>query len=418
MREPTMTNIWHESFRAEPYPTYARLRGQAPVHQATGPMGSEFWLISRYTEARAALNDPRLAKHPSHAPAWLHNFGVGAADSPTPVGLNMLSSDPPDHTRLRRLTMKAFTPKRVERLRPRIQQITDELIANLAGLTRFDLIEDLAFPLPIIVICELLGIPGEDRDDFRTWTRALIPPSTPEGLASLRTAQTEMTEYLTRLVARKRDEIDHTSDLDNLPDLVSALIVARDEYDRLSEDELLGTIRILLTAGHHTTVNLIGNAMLALLRHPDQLELLRARPDLLPGAIEELLRYDGPFEHATPRFATEDIEIAGVTIPAGSVVAVVLSAANRDPAYLPGPDRLDVTRTNHSHLAFGHGIHFCLGAPLARLEGQIAIGTLLRALPEMTLACPPEDLRWWAGGITPVFRGLEALPIRVGPFKR
>ncbi|GAA1714807.1 cytochrome P450 family protein [Fodinicola feengrottensis] len=398
--------------RADPYEAYKRLREQAPVHRIEGPMGAEIWLVSRYEDARAALSDPRLSKHPRHAPQWVRDLGL-VTESENPLGVNLLSTDPPDHTRLRRLVTSAFTRRRMEALRPRVQQITDALLDEMAGGTEADLLAALAFPLPVTVICELLGVPFADRHDFHRNTRASISPElTPEGLAAQREARRWMRDYMTGLVANARVRVDPTLPPDELPDLVSALVVAADERDGLSEDELVGMIQLLLVAGHETTVNLIGNGMLALLCHPDQLKLLRERPELVVPAIEELLRFDGPVERATPRYTVQDVEIAGVTIPANSMVSVVLAAADHDPAHAPQGDQLDITRATPSHLAFGHGLHFCLGAPLARLEGQIAIGTLVRRFPDLALAVSPEKLRWRDNGITSIIRGLEELPIR------
>lgn len=412
----TDVDLWTESFRTDPYPAYARLSRDAPVYRAVGPRGVETWLISGYEPARAALTDPRLSKRTRHAPPWMRELGLvtGDGDREGPVGVNMLNSDPPDHTRLRKLVTAAFTRRRIDGLRPRVQEITDTLIETMAGHTEADLIAALAFPLPVTVICELLGVPTEDRDEFRGWVRnSLTPPFTEEGMALRRRASQDMENYMADLLARTRSRVDPALGLDAQPDLVSALIVAADEHERLSERELLGMMRLLLIAGHETTVNLIGNGMFALLSHPDQMELLRADPALLPQAVEELLRYDGPVERATPRFAVEDVEIAGVTIPKGSLVSVVLAAADHDPGYVADADRLDITRTGQAHLAFGHGIHFCLGASLARVEGQIAIGALLRRFPDLALAHPPEELRRRSGGPLAILRGLETLPLRL-----
>ncbi|MCI2422439.1 cytochrome P450 [Saccharopolyspora sp. K220] len=411
----TDLDLWSPEFQADPYPAYAALRANSPVHRLTGPMGFETWLVTRYEDARAALADPRLVRDMAHAPKWLRDQGVVSDEGEGPLGTNVLSTDPPDHTRLRKLVAKAFTRRRVEQLRPRVQKITDALLAEMpAQGQQVDLLTALAFPLPITVICELLGVPTEDRADFRAWTTAFVSaPLTEEGAALREQARVARENYLTELIERTRARIDPSVAPDDQPNLVSALIVAADEHDRLSARELLGTIQLLLVAGHETTVNLIGNGMLALLTHPDQLALLRQRPELLPSAVEELLRFDGPVERATPRFAAEDVEIGGVTIPAGSVVSVVLGSADRDRAHISDGNRLDVTRTDRGHLAFGHGIHYCLGASLARLEGQIAIGAMLERFPDLALACRPEELRWRPGGAANVFRGLETLPLRL-----
>jgi cytochrome P450 len=254
------------------------------------------------------------------------------------------------------------------------------------------------------VICELLGVPAADRADFRTWSGRLITPGLSEqAQRKRREAGDAMRDYFRAVIAARRAAPQD--------DLTSALIAARDDDTLLTEDELLSTLSLLLIAGHETTVNLIGNGVLALLRHPGQLALLRARPELLPSAIEEFLRYDGPVDRAMIRIAMEDMEISGMPIPKGSMVHVSLGAAAHDPAAFPEPDRLDITRENNRHVAFGHGIHFCLGAPLARLEGQIAFGSLLSAFPRLALACPPEELKWRHNG--GIVRGLEALPVRL-----
>ncbi|MGP4016611.1 cytochrome P450 family protein [Saccharopolyspora sp. 5N708] len=411
----TDVDLWSPEFQANPYPAYAALRANSPVHRLVGPMGFEAWLVTRYEDARAALADPRLVRNMAHAPKWMREQGVVSDEGEGPLGTNMLSTDPPDHTRLRKLVVKAFTRSRIEQLRPRVQEITDALVDDMpAQGQEIDLLAALAFPLPITVICELLGVPNDDRADFRSWARVFASaPLTEQGAVQREQARVSRENYLTGLIERTRARLDPTVAVDDQPNLVSALIVAADEHDRLSARELLGSIQLLLLAGHETTVNLIGNGMLALLTNPDQLKLLREQPELLPSAVEELLRFDGPVERATPRFAIEDVEIGGVTIPAGSVVSIVLGSADHDSAHIADGSRLDITRTDRGHLAFGHGIHYCLGASLARLEGRIAIGTMLERFPNMALACPPEELQWRPGGAANVFRGLETLPLRL-----
>lgn len=411
----TDVDLWSQDFRADPYSAYAVLRADSPVHRLTGPMGFEAWLVTRYEDARAALADPRLAKDMAHAPEWMRDQGIVSAEGEGPIGINMLSTDPPDHARLRKLVTKAFTRRRIEGLRPRVQEITDQLLDAMPTDGRaVDLLSALAFPLPLTVICELLGVPVEDRDDFRVWTRELVSaPLSDEGAAIREKAKAAREGYLVDLIANTRARIDPAVDVDDQPNLVSALIVAADEHDRLSERELIGTIQLLLIAGHETTVNLIGNGVLALLAHPGQLELLRLKPELLAPAVEEMLRFDGPVERATARFAVEDVEIGGVTIPAGSVVSVVLGSADHDSVHAQDGGRFDITRTDGGHLAFGHGIHYCLGASLARLEGQVAIGALLARFPDLSLAAAPEDLRWRPGGPANILRGLESLPVHL-----
>lgn len=317
----------------------------------------------------------------------------------------MLDSDPPRHTRLRRLVARAFTARRVESLRPRVQQITDELLDAMAARPdrRADLIAAFAAPLPMTVICELLGVPGLDRQRFRSWSGEIVAPL--NGVGADPRAVEEMTAYLLELVAAKAE--------DPGEDLLSALIRTRDEDGgRLSPDELIGMAFLLLVAGHETTVNLIGNGVRALLAHPDQLAALRADPDaLIDGAVEEMLRYDGPVQHATYRFAATDLELGGVSIEAGSSVLVALAAADRDPARFahPGPDVFDIRRTGPGHLAFGHGIHFCLGAPLARMEARIAVRALLDRFPDLAEAPDAGPPDWLPGSL---MRGVTRLPLQ------
>ncbi len=388
-------------FNTNPHPTYAVLRDHSPVQRVTLPSGLPVWLITRYEDVRAMLADPRLSKDVQRLPSH-GQYLAATADVRDVISRHMLNADPPDHTRLRKLVNKAFTPRRVEELRPRVQQITDELLDRMAPLDRADLIEEFAFPMPVTVICELLGVPVEDRDEFRVWSNTII-----EGLGAgerFATAAEAMYEYLRDLVEAKRRSPGD--------DMLSDLVAVREEGDRLSEGELTSMAFLLLVAGHETTVNLIGNGVYLLLTHPDQLALLRSDPGLLPRAVEEFLRYEGPVETSTLRFTTEPVEVGGVTIPAGEVVLVALASANRDPRRFADADRLDITRADSQHLAFGHGIHFCLGAPLARLEGQVAIGELLARFPDLALAVPPEELAWRPGTL---IRGLRELPVTYSP---
>ncbi|MEU4331713.1 cytochrome P450 family protein [Nonomuraea dietziae] len=383
-------------FGADPYAVYAGLRAEGPVHAIDFPPGASAFVVVDYEHARPALNDPRLSKNLASGPEWFRE----AISQENPVlGDNMLMSDPPDHTRLRRVVSKAFTPRRIERLRPRVQAITDELIDAFEGDT-VELIDAFAFPLPIIVICELLGVPDRDRADFRRWSGALVTPAVNEELARSRDeASDALRAYFTRLIAERRAA--------PTDDLVGVLVTS----DELSEREVLSTLALLLIAGHETTVNLIGNGMLALLRNPDQLDLLRAKPELLPNAVEEFLRYDAPVERATFRIALEDMEIAGTPIPKGSFVHISIGAAGRDPKAFDRAESLDVAREDNRHVGFGHGLHFCLGAPLARMEGQIAFGSLLARLGDIRLACPEEELSWRFSGS--ILRSLAALPITI-----
>jgi pimeloyl-[acyl-carrier protein] synthase len=316
----------------------------------------------------------------------------------------MLFRDPPDHTRLRTLVSKAFTPRVIEGLRPHIQQIVDGLLDRVRDRRAMDLIADLAFPLPVIVISEMLGVPAADRDRFRQWSLdvarsldAIALPVGPEVIERGNAARRALADYFRGLIAERRRRPQ--------ADLLSGLIAAEEQGDTLSQAELLATCVLLLVAGHETTVNLIGNGMLALLRHPAELRKLGAEPALLPSAVEELLRWDSPVQR-TGRITATDVELGGTLIPKGALVSAVLGAANRDPAHFPEPDRLDLARPDNRHLAFGWGIHFCLGAPLARVEGQIAIGALARRLPGLALATDRPEWRE-----SSALRGLRALPV-------
>ena len=380
-------------FQADPHPVYAEWRRAGPVRRTRLPGGLPVWLVTRYEEARRALADPRLSK--------AERPGAGSplpADIQEAFGRHMLAADPPDHTRLRRLVSAAFTARRIEALRPRIEEITDGLLAAMAGRGEVDLIDAFAFPLPIQVICELLGVPSADRDAFREWSNTIVGGAGAGG--GLPEAMTAMIGYIRRLLAERR-----TSPGD---DLLSGLIAVRDEGDTLTEDELTSMVFLLLIAGHETTVNLIGNGVYLLLRDRDRWGQLHADPALLPSAIEEFLRFEAPVETSTFRIATEALDIGGVPIAAGDVVLVALLSANHDEQRFPGGGELRLDREQNPHLAFGHGIHYCLGAPLARLEAQVAFGRLLRAYPDLRLGVAPGDLSWRSGVI---MRGLEALPV-------
>ncbi|MFB7168251.1 cytochrome P450 [Streptomyces sp. NPDC056242] len=391
------------AFMADPFPFYRQLREDGPVRRAVIAGGIEAWLVTRYEDGLAALSDSRLSSDVRDAtdPRLLERLPATERES---MLRTMLRSDPPDHTRLRRLVSKAFTARRVAELRPRVQEITDGLLDAIVPAGKAELVEDFALPLPVTVISELLGVPVTDRDDFQGWTNDMIlQAAEPPDPARTDRAWRQMRSYLTGLIQDKRVRPGD--------DLLSALIVTRDEEHRLDEDELIAMAFLLLVAGYITTVNLIGSGIAALLAHPDQLQLLRDDPELLPGAIEEFLRHDGPVNPGIARFAREDVTIAGVAIPRGATVLIASAIADRDPAQFPDPDRLDITRQDNAHLAFGHGIHYCLGAPLARLEGQIAVGTVLRRLPHLSLAVPPSELRWRSGGL----RGPEQLPVTFTP---
>ncbi len=391
------TRIEHlgAEYFSDPYSVHARLRAQHPVTQVIMPGGTPAWLVTGYAQARSALSDPRLLKLPK---GWRPG-----SDSPSAaLDLHMLNSDPPDHERLRKLVNKAFTARRVEQLRPRITAIAEELLDDMSTRREVDLLAAFAFPLPVTVICELLGVPVADRDQFRAWSASIVSETvSPE---VFRAHATAMISYFRNLLAARRRE--------PADDLLSALVSARDDAGRLSENELLSMAWLLLVAGHETTVNLIGGGVLALLLHPGELARLRADPALLGGAVEELLRYVSPVNDATFRFTGEPVELGGVHIGTGEVVLVSLSGANRDPSRYASPEGLDVGRDSTGHLAFGHGIHYCLGAPLARLEAEIAFRGLLERFGSMTLAVPPDALRWRPSTL---IHGLESLPVRLRP---
>jgi cytochrome P450 len=363
-------DLYSDRFRAQTYETFAAMRERDPVLLQPGIDGeTPIWFVTRYDDAVAVLlDDERFVRDPALAltPDELAASTAGMPASLAFVDTHMLNKDGADHRRLRRLVTKAFTPRMVEQLRPRIQEIADSLIDAVADRGEMELVDDFAFPLPITVIAELLGIPPGDRDRFRAW-------SAPG------------------------------------PDLVSALLQAEEAGDTLSEEELFSMVVLLIVAGHETTVSLIGNAVLALLRHPDQLAALCAEPALVPNAVEELVRYDGPVERTLNRWAATDVELRGHTIRRGQSVIVILGSANRDPERFSDADRLDVTKEADSrHLGFGRGSHYCLGAPLARLEAEIALTTLLQRLPGLRLAIDENDLAWRP---LPLFRSLAALPV-------
>ncbi|MEU8463408.1 cytochrome P450 [Streptomyces sp. NPDC029003] len=400
---PVLLPYADPAFVADPFPLYRQLREDGPVRRAVIAGGLEAWVVTRYEDGLAALSDSRLSSDVRDASDTRLLQQLPGTERESMLG-NMLRSDPPDHTRLRRLVSKAFTAHRVAGLRPRIQAVTDGLLDGIVAAGRADLVEDFALPLPVTVISELLGVPVDDRHDFQRWTdRMIMRGAQPPDPAVVNEAWQHMRGYVGDLIRAKR--------ADPGEDLLSGLITARDQEQRLTEDELIAMVFLLLAAGYITTVNLIAGGIAMLLAHPAQLDRLRSDPGLLPGAIEEFLRYDGPVSPGIARFAREDLDIAGVRIPRGATVLIASAIADRDPARFPDADRLDITRRDNTHLAFGHGIHYCLGAPLARLEGQIAIGTALDRLPGLALAVPPEEIRWRPGGL----RGPLNLPVTFSP---
>jgi cytochrome P450 len=399
-------NPFDPQFIANPHAFYARVRETARVQPASLPDGQTVWLLTQYADVEAAFADPRLVKEPRNArsPEELARMPVRPVATEY-IRTNMLARDPPDHTRLRRLVSKAFTPRRVEQLRPRVQDIADALLDTIAARGRMDLVGEYAFPLPITVIAEMLGIPAADRDQFRDWSNATLAamPPQPAGPAAVEAAE-GLRRYLEPLFEERRRT--------PTEDLIAGLVQVEEAGDKLSKQELQAMVYLLLVAGYETTANLIGSGMLALLQHPDQLAKLLADPALLPSAVDELLRFCSPVATATLRYAAENVVMSGAVIPKGDMVLLIIAAANRDPARFPCPDALDITRPDNKHLAFGQSIHYCLGAPLARLEGEIALGTLLRRLPDLRLDVTLEAVNW-----RPSFfvRGLANLPVRFRP---
>jgi cytochrome P450 len=394
-------------FKANPYPFYARLRNEAPVWRTTLRDRRMAWLVTRYEDVAGVLKDRTFAKDPLNAmdpeqqrakTPWVPGFLK-------PLERNMLDRDEPDHARLRALVSKAFTPRLVERLRGRIEALCEELLDAMerkgGRQGGAELVADYALPLPATVIAELLGVPAEDHAKFHRWSSRVVSVSSSRDMMRALPAALAFVRYLRKMFERRR--------IDPKDDLMTALVRAEEAGDKLSEDELLAMGFLLLVAGHETTVNLIASGTLALLENPDQMEKLKEDPSLIGPAVEELLRYTSPVEMATERYAREDVEVAGTTIPRGELVLAVLGSANRDERHFEDPDALDLARDPNRHLAFGRGgVHHCLGAPLARMEGQIAVGAFLRRFPEASLAVRPDSLRWRRGLF---LRGLKRLPL-------
>ncbi len=364
---------------------FAWMREEAPVYKAHLTCWKDVYLITRYDDVLAALKDPRLVKNPKNAKPDSRRNGIfWMPKAFQPLMNNMLNSDEPDHRRLRNLVHKAFTPRRITELAPRIESIANQLLENAQRKVEVDLVRDYALPLPVTVIAEMIGIPPEDRYRFRTWTQRIIVNPTPINMMRALPAMLAFLKYIRKLAEKRR--------ADPQDDLLTALVQVEDEGDRFTEDELLGMVFLLLVAGHETTVGLISNGTLALLRNPEQLAKLQADWGLIDSAVEELLRYDGPLQTTEMSFAREAFMLHGVEIPQGATVLPAILSANRDERVFKQADQLDITRTPNRHLAFGHGIHYCLGAPLARLEGKIAFRTLFERCPNLRLAVAPEEL--------------------------
>jgi len=397
-------DLFSHQFKADPFPTYARMRKEAPIYGHKAPDGSTIWYITKYETVLAILRDndhfckdPRNTRMPEVA-------GNASRRTTTHrlINENMLFSDPPNHTRLRSLISQAFTPQRIAHQSEFIQKTADHLITEFYNKGEVDLISAFALPLPVFIICKLLGIPDEDRDNVALWSQAIISPGSRNLNFSSRKQRVQaLIEYLAHIFSLRS----------SMPqdDLISALVYAEEAGDKLSTAELSSMVILLIVTGHETTVNLIGNGSLALIQNEDQLSQLRNDPALWDNAIEELLRYDGPVETSTSRWSCKDLILEGHQIRQGDQVRVVLASANRDSAYFQSPEELRVTRLNNPHLAFGYGIHYCLGAPLARLEGKIALQTLFERLDGLRLKYTADQLRWRKGIL---FRGLQKLDVQ------
>ncbi|KYF67430.1 cytochrome P450 family protein [Sorangium cellulosum] len=396
---PDISSAQH---KANPHPLYARLRAEAPVVRIVYSDRKPAWLLTRYADVAPALKDPRLGKDPfrvlsakerAEQTPWMPSFL-------RPLTNSMLDKDPPDHTRLRALVHQVFTPRRVEDLRGRIATITEGLVARARARGAVDLLEEVALPLPITVICELLGIPEADWPRFRAWTNRLVGLRTPLDMVRAIPSLYMMMRYLRGLVEKRRGA--------GGDDLVAALVRAEEEGSRLNEEELLAMILLLVAAGHETTVNLIASGTLALLDDPGSLDRMRREPELVKPAVEELLRFTTPVDLATERYTTEDVAFGEHVIPRGQRVFPVLGSANHDAQIFESPERLTLDREPNRHLAFGSGVHYCLGAPLARLEAQIAFSAIVQDLPGLRLAVPRASLTWRSSSI---LRGLTRLPV-------
>lgn len=403
MNQSAELNLASPVFKANPYPTYARLRAYDPVHQLSSSNGSTTWLITSYKYAEFALRNESFVKDRQHifSSENLPHISHASASATDLMNMSMVDFDPPDHTRLRSLFSPFFTPRQIERWRGRIQEIADGLIDRVVGRGSMDLIEEFASVLPLRVVSEMLGVPTEDGPVLHHWTKLTADAlGDPDAQQQANEALQEFYTYLLALIQKKRQ----------MPanDLISTLLQAEAKERQITEREVVTMTFLLITAGHDTTDNLIGSGMFALLTHPQQMALLKRNPDLVKTAVEEFLRYRSPFMLATMRWAREDIAMSDKLIHRGDSVLISLAAANRDSKEFVEADTLDITRQENPHLAFGKGIHYCLGAPLARLEGQIAISTLLYRLPNLRLQVNPENLCWRPGWLV---QGLQHLPV-------
>lgn len=394
-------NISSPEFCQNVHQHFAWMRQEAPVYEAKLTRWKRVYLITRYEDVEATFKDPHLTKDPNNAKSKKGQSGeIWMPKAFQPLMHNMLNSDEPDHRRLRNLVHKAFTPRMIINLAPRIEVIANDLLDKAERKSEVEFIRDYALPLPVTVIAEMIGIPAEDRAQFRAWAHQIIVNPTPLNMIRALPAIWRFLKYIRQLADKRR--------VDPQDDLLTRLVEAEDEGDKFTEDELLGMVFLLLVAGHETTVSLIANGTLALLSNPDQFNLLRSQPHLIESAVEELLRYDGPLQTAEMSYARETFNLHGVTIPQGSIVLAAILSANRDETVFENANDLDIARTPNKHLAFGKGIHYCLGAPLARLEGKIAFCTLLQRYPNLRLRIPPEEIRFQS---MMMLHRLEILPV-------
>lgn len=392
--ETLKSSLFTKEFTKDPYLKYEQLREEDPVSYVLLPDGQYAWMITRYEDALEALKNQNFIKD------FTKLGDEGDAEHSSVFSQNMLFADMPDHKRLRGLVSKAFTPQMIAGMRDRIQEITDGLLDEMEGKENIDLINEFAFPLPIIVICEMLGIPAEDRDKFRVWSNSMIEGSNGAYAQDIEQHMNDFVSYLGKRFTTVRENPGE--------DLISKLIISEEQGDQLTEQELYGVVSLLIIAGHETTVNFIGNSVMALLEHPEQLGLLQSKPELIKTAIEETLRYNDPVEFSTSRWAHEDLTFKGKSISKGDLVIVVLNSANHDPNQFDDPEIFDITREKSKHLAFGKGIHACLGTPLARLEGEVAIASFFKRFPNAKLNADKNDLKWRSGMIV---RGVKELPV-------
>lgn len=400
LRAVSITDARH---KADPFPFYARLRADAPVFPVmmTTRGTQRAWLVTRYADVLAVLKDDERFVKDRHNAMTAEQLRKAPRLPPIFRSLerNLLGLDGADHDRLKALVHRAFTPRMVEQLREQTQRQVDAALDRAEWKGDMELLNDFALPVPLAIIGRMLGVPEDDEARFARWARAFLSISTRNLLLVIPSILRFINYPRTLIKLRRARPAD---------DLLSALIQAREGSDALSDDEIVAMVVLLLTAGHETTVNLIASGTLTLLQHPEQLARLRAEPGLIASAVEEIVRYAAPVETVTERYAREDVTIAGTTIPKGELVLAVLASANRDAAQFPDPDTFDIARERNRHLGFGHGMHYCLGAPLARMEGQIALGTLIRRAPHLRLNVAPDRLRWRSSFLV---RGLEALPV-------